>query len=754
MRYIIKEEGYQPEKTEFFGNKFLIGNGYMGYRGTLEEYTKKQLKACTLAGVYDKYGDKWREPVTIPDLLYVSSCYNKTPLSVLENTPISHEQMIELDKGVHRRNTVFQLGHGKATVKSCRLVSMANQHLMAQKYTISADIKGLVEVTVKLDQDIWNLNGPHLNNEKMVLKDRNILLYSATTMETKTKIACAQKVSCSGAEIIPLEGGFLIKKQLNAGEKMTVFIYGSVYKASDCNDCMKAAENEVTSCSFQIVKREHCDAFKKIWDRGLVRIEGDQKAEIALMYNCYLLLCSAPFHTSDVAIAGRGLSGQVYKGAMFWDTEIYMLPYFVTSFPETARNLVEYRIKTLDGARKKAREYGYRGAFYAWESQETGEDYCTDYNINDIFTGRPIRTYFREKQIHISADVAYGLIRYYEVTNDESILINGGYEVILECSRFLYSYSYYKTDKNRYELLDVTGADEYHERENNDAYTNFITYYVIQKLKVLNKRMKEIHQEFYSTIIRKLSIAEEMKSILEFGDKLYVPNDLNNYGVIPQNDDYFKKEDLTPSELRKRILKENEYLGSPSGIAVNTQVIKQGDVILLTSLFPDHFTKQQKLNNFKYYEPRTEHGSSLSTCMYALTAANCGLSDYAYEYFKKTAEIDYLGNYKRYVGDLYIGGTHPAANGGCWMVAVMGFAGLYLTESEIRCNPALPKKWKAVELNCWHKGQKFFVRVEQHSIIIVSDKENKESDYIACNEKRYVIRPGETVQFDYREDEE
>lgn len=123
-----------------------------------------------------------------------------------------------------------------------------------------------------------------------------------------------------------------------------------------------------------------------------------------------------------------------------------MLPMFSTTLPEAARNLVAYRIRTLDGARRKAAEYGCRGVFYAWESQETGDDGCTEYNINDVFTGRPIRTYFRDKQIHISADVVYGIWLYYRATGDHSLLLEGGAEVAFECARFLYLYSYYKND--------------------------------------------------------------------------------------------------------------------------------------------------------------------------------------------------------------------------------------------------------------------------------------------------------------------
>ena len=124
--------------------------------------------------------------------------------------------------------------------------------------------------------------------------------------------------------------------------------------------------------------------------------------------------------------------------------------------------------------KREPKAAGFRGAFYAWESQETGDDACTYFNIGDPFTGRDLRTHFRDKQVHISGDVAIAMWEYFKLTGDDSLLLEGGAEVILECARFYYSYAYFKKDKNRYEILDVIGPDEYHERVNNNAFTSMV----------------------------------------------------------------------------------------------------------------------------------------------------------------------------------------------------------------------------------------------------------------------------------------
>ena len=203
-----------------------------------------------------------------------------------------------------------------------------------------------------------------------------------------------------------------------------------------------------------------------------IKIDGDEEVERDINYSIYHLNCIAPRNMKDKSIAARGLSGQVYKGAVFWDTEMFMIDYFMHTEPEVAKTLIGYRISTLDGARKKAKEYGLDGAYYAWESQEGGFEGCSDYNVVDVFTKRPMRTHFRDKQYHISAAVVYAIVKYIRATGDTGILKDGAMEVIIECARLYRSMLLRKADSNKYEIYDVVGPDEYHERVNNNAYTN------------------------------------------------------------------------------------------------------------------------------------------------------------------------------------------------------------------------------------------------------------------------------------------
>ena len=165
----------------------------------------------------------------------------------------------------------------------------------------------------------------------------------------------------------------------------------------------------MSSLGYDIFKNSHVQQSENRWDISDVIIEGSEEDQLALRYSIYHLQIIAPSHSNKLSIPARGLSGQTYKGAVFWDTEIFMLPFFLHTSPEVANNLVNYRIRTLDGAREKAKYYGFKGAFYAWESHENGEDACSDFNVTDVFTGRPVKTYFKDKQVHISAAVAYAV---------------------------------------------------------------------------------------------------------------------------------------------------------------------------------------------------------------------------------------------------------------------------------------------------------------------------------------------------------
>lgn len=681
MNWIVKESCFDKQLVTTNGNKYMLGNGYMGYRGTLEEFSKTELVAVTLAGLYDKEGDKWREPVNAPNGLLTKVFCNDQLLSVLDCEPVVHTQELNIRNAIHHRSTEYAVSDGGAlTFTADRFVSQDNLHLLVSKYSIRSTQDCRVAIETGIDVDVWDINGPHLYGQKVQLKDE-VLISSSVSGELKIPVVVAERAYFSFGEEL-LEDGAAVRRisfDARAGETYEWFKYVAVYTGLDADQPETEAVKSVHAAEalgYEALFKAHRLLWDERWSHSDVIIEGDEAAQFALRYSIYQLLIIAPTVSEKVSIPARGLSGQVYKGAVFWDTEMFMLPFFLHSDPKVARNLMMYRIHTLDGARRKAAEYGFLGAFYAWESQDTGDDACTLFNVNDVFTGRPMRTYFRDKQVHISGDVVHGIWKYVQFTGDESLLTSGGAEVIWECARFFYSYAYYNSVKQRFEILDVTGPDEYHERVNNNAFTNALVKETLEIALHTAALLQEKYPEAYGQLSAPFSSGPFLKEFKTMLDSFYVPQPDPASLVIEQFDRYLTLEDVELTELKSRVLNKNEYFGGGNGLATTTTILKQADVVLMLNLFKHSFSKEVKQANWGFYEPRTEHGSSLSPCIYALVAADIGSPDWGYPYFMRTATVDLTGESKQYVGDLYIGGTHPAANGGAWMAAVLGFAGL------------------------------------------------------------------------------
>jgi nigerose phosphorylase len=684
------------------GNVYQISNGYMGYRGTLDEFGPEELVGITMAGIFDRVGDSWREPVNAPNGAFTRLIVDGKQVSALTTKISNHSQTLYLDNARFERETIFDVDGKQVKVYSTRILSIDKPNLILVKYSFSCNKAANIVLETGIDYNIWDLNGPHLLNI-VADKQDNVLLVSGKTNENGLDVAVAEySVPNFGAESNIVQNKFNLRRieiSAEVGKTYEFIKYVSVVKQGDSgvNDVKKSAKDivlEAGKSGFDACLTAHNAIWKKRWEASDVVIEGDDEAMLALRYSIFQLLIVAPVTGSANSIPARALSGQVYKGAIFWDTEMFMFPFFVHTNPEVAVELMRYRIKTLDGARRKAltEGAGCRGAFYAWESQETGDDACTYFNIGDPHTGRDLRTHFRDKQVHISGDVAIAMWEYFKLTGDDSLLLEGGAEVILECARFYYSYAYFKKDKNRYEILDVIGPDEYHERVNNNLFTNMVAKVTFEIANATVKYMKEKHPAQFDALIKKIDIVNELPMFVEAAELLYVPQPNEKTKVIEQFDAYFKLKDTTIEELKAKMIHPNEYMDAGQGLAVPTKVIKQADVVATMFVFKDRFSTEIKKANWEYYEPKTEHGSSLSACAYAIVAAEFGNLDFAYNYFMKTAKIDIEAKYKVYVGTIYMGGSHPAANGGAWMTTVFGFAGVKAGDKNVIINPRLVEK--------------------------------------------------------------
>ncbi len=692
MNIHILENVFEMDAIPRNGNKFLTGNGYLGLRGVPEECKKEHLPALNLAGVYDRVGKAWRESVNAPNPLFTRISINGKTLCLPDDAPIEHLYDLDIVNATLTRSTSWKIGEGSVNIKTNRFVSMADPHVVGLCYTVSTSFDASVVLESGVDGDVWDINGPHfLSMESLVEEDKCIV--SGVTGEKGIRVTTAAR-SVFDFDAAPQYftkdkySGFSVTFDAEAEKEYTFKKLSYITASTDDENLISNVQGDLSCLTYDGALASHIRAWAKIWEGSEIRIDGDKNAEDALNYSIYHLNCIAPRGMSAMSIPARGLSGQVYKGAVFWDTEMFMIDYYLFTEPEIVRAILKYRIKTLPGAKRKAAEYGYDGAFYAWESQEDGADACSTHNVTDVFTGRPMRTYFRDGQIHICSAIVYAFKKYIEITGDVSILDEGGRDVLDECARFYCSRMVKRYGSDKYELHDVVGPDEYHERVNNNAYTNAMARLTL-----------EVAAHYTGN--------DEYRIAAEH---IYIPK-ANADGVIEQFDGYFTLEDCGVQTVRSRLIDPTEYWGGAYGVAADTQIIKQADVVAMLCMLPEGHAHDEMYANLKYYEPRTEHGSSLSACMYASLSCMVGEPDYAYPLFMKSATADLVPGVKEWIGPQYIGGTHPAASGGAWKVAIYGFAGVTVKDGKILCDPHLPQGWQGMHFTMTLCGKSYAVDI-------------------------------------------
>jgi trehalose/maltose hydrolase-like predicted phosphorylase len=413
-----------------------------------------------------------------------------------------------------------------------------------------------------------------------------------------------------------------------------------------------------------------------------VVVEGDSEAQQALRFAVYHLNSAVHPAISGSSVGARGLTGDGYMGHVFWDTEIFMLPFYTLTWPEAARSLLQYRHRTLAAARAKARRLGFRGALYAWESTDTGEEATPPYALGPRAEVIAIRS--GDLEHHVSAAVAYAVWQYWQATRDVDFLLQYGAEILLETARFWASRC--RLEGDGYHIRNVIGPDEYHEDVDDNAYTNRLAVWNIERgletADLLARRWPERCHNLTAELRLNSAELERWRSAATAMRVLVDPKT----ALLEQFEGYFGLEQIDLSVFAGRTAPMDVLLGPER--TRRSQVIKQADVTMLMALLPEAFTPESSRNNFQYYEVRCGHGSSLSPPIHAWVAARLGLIDIAMRYFRETAAIDLNDSMSNSAS-----GLHMAALGGLWQATVFGFGGLALHEDGLSLEPHLPEGW-------------------------------------------------------------
>ncbi len=752
----IIENTFDPDQLITTGSNFMIGNGYMGYRGTFEEWKAKEYVACIVTDTWDKApGSRWSELCNVPNGLFTQLFVDGEMVSAFAGETTDYYRALDLRHGINQRSISWRSPGGKSIQLDVeKFASKANHHLLVMRYGFTALQNGEYRLITGIDGEMWSINGEHFRSYTSFEED-GMLGLSLHTSENSTHIVITEGITLSGKA--PDTVGVLKENKrclheltfsLKEGEKVSFQKVVSITHSNEVDHPLALSKQEVISGlaqGYERLKEEHQKKWKDFWERSDIRIKGNVEAQVLARFNIYQAYIATPVH-DNLPIGARGLSCQVYQGAAFWDQETFNLPMYCYTHPDIAKNLVTYRHETLAGAKRKAKRLGYYGAFYAWTSGKTGDELFPDYFFTDVLTGRKIRNHFNCWQIHISPDVVYGIWLYYEASLDWDFMRDHGAEVLFEVAQFLVSRVHFKKDKNRFELIRLLGPDEYHENVDNNAYTNYLTQFAMEKACWVFDTLKEQDPEKLVRIMHTVGIQDEARDHWnEIAQDIYLPKPDEHTKVMEQFDGYFQLEDIAPGELRKRLIDPGEYWGWPNGIAVNTQVLKQADVVQLLALL-DGFSNEVLTANYEYYEPRTEHGSSLSPSVHALVACKAQHYEEAYRYFMESSTIDlYNASKKVMSGGSFLGGIHTAAAGGVWRILVEGFGGFKVTREGVAFSPALPKTWEGLSFTLMVKQCLLEISITKNNITVSSDPSNEKGITVTLKGKPAFLEPGKRV---------
>jgi kojibiose phosphorylase len=379
---------------------------------------------------------------------------------------------------------------------------------------------------------------------------------------------------------------------------------------------------------------------------------------------------------------------------------VYMLPFFSWTNPAGARTLLMYRYDTIEGARRKAKANGHRGAQYAWESADTGEETCPQW-LRDPATGRPIRIWCGDLQDHISADVPYAIDQYVRITGDKAFLWEQGAEIFFETARF-WSSRVTRTRDGSYEIRDSLGPDEFHVHVDDDAFTNYLAQWNLEAAANLCDDA-EFPKDKKNEIFDRIDLQpEEPEGWREIARNLVLLED-EQIGLIQQHNGFFERPEVSRDIMSlPRRVPITDIIGA--GMAIESQVLKQAEVVIMQTMLEGRFSRESREVNFDYYEPRTSHDSSLSVSAHAWAAARLDRIDQACAYLRRALYLD-LNDLAGNTAD----GLHTANMGGVWLTIALGLAGLELKEGAPIATPQLPAGWKGMRLRVAHGGRKYVI---------------------------------------------
>jgi trehalose/maltose hydrolase-like predicted phosphorylase len=706
--WVLDQQGFDALRDSSRESRFAISNGFLGIRGgrAINRLPGAAIGPRTyVAGLFDSLhvDQPMSALVPAPDWLRIDiSLSPEGSGAVVDDVSFRH-RTLDFKRGALITESRLENLPGKAMrFRVLRLLSMHNRALGLQLVQLDVEA-GAVEATLEASCEGLEFG---LVTERL---EQALGVWRTNATDKRLAMAVSVSLLVDGRVVTPKPLGpfkwswtwTTRPGQVVHFERMVAIARADVLTEDPAEQALHKLATAQT-LGWAGILDEHETSWAQRWQKSDLVIGGDPAAQHALRFALYHLNGAANPQDDSVSVAARALTGGDYHGHVFWDTEIFLLPFYTLTWPEAARALLTYRFRTLDGARAKAERLGFRGAMYAWESAGTGAETCPEHAIGpdrrvvDILCGT--------QELHISADVAYAVWRYWEATGDDAFLQEAGAEMLLETARFWASRAQAEAD-GKHHIRGVIGPDEYHETIDDNTFTNVMARWNIRCGLATAALLRARWPARWEALSSGLGLHDtELQQWAGVAETVATGLDPQT-GLFEQFAGFFKLETIDLASYAGRSVPMDVVLGRERTQAA--QVIKQADVVALLVLLPEEFSEGRATTNFSYYEPRCSHGSSLSAALHGVAAARLGQSEMAMRFFRQASATDLADTHAAIDG-----GVHIAALGGIWMIAVLGFAGLTMNESGLGFNPQLPDDWRSLAFSVQWRGRYVLVSID------------------------------------------
>lgn len=639
---------------DFYESIFFLGNGRMGIRGYVssEPSLRPIQKGLYLAGIFGEIKPGITDFVNLP-------------------TPVCEQIFIDGKEAV-LASDIERFLHMEESVLTMRYTLSANDKLLhvEQQRFLPHDLPALVmqrltltpaapmEITVSSGIITGSCNSPIPDDQTKENTETIQLSHLRTCFANEKEITCSFEIQ--GTDLTVDEKCMFDCPEFLFGQSKDSF---SVFKGTfDCGQTVhfdKAAQITTSrdvdpriavlseNWNYDQLLNDHKVAWKKIWQQCDLSLPSlDEEMQTGLRYSIFHLLGSCNAKDPTVSIGARGLSHGRYKGCYFWDTDLFMLPFFLKNDHEAARNLCDYRVLTLPAAKAHSKSMNTSGARYPWMAALDGSEQCETWDIGC-------------SELHITADVAYALAAYCKKTGDEAFYLDKAAEVFIETARFWISRYTFRPEINEVDLLFCKGPDEYCGITNNNLFTNVMVQYNLDLAMQAADDLLVKKPELY----HKLGITpEEISHMKKMRDLIKWPRNPEN-GHLRQDETLHL---LEPVDMKQVKLDDGaSYHHVCFDRLQRYQVIKQADTLLLMTRLPELFTEDEKLAAWEDFEPICLHDSTLSFASHALFALQNGINEKGYDYLRKALLLDL----KDIMGNTGHEGLHLACMGEAWQAA-------------------------------------------------------------------------------------